>query len=247
MILRLNIRRGNLPATPFRLKSNTLAPSVSGGFTINGRAISNTSKKAVLMSGNDSFTFDVISPESTSDDAGIIEWTEIPKPGQLPWLVRSAKRLTKHSYKATIYKNGAPIDEELKRLHRMTGSDTEMVFSYGGYDTGRCRCLSMTIEPKIREAGTNNVVSAEVSFTLCSPNDLPTPKPVPNAPVPPTPTPEPPKGTPAQAQYTVKKGDTLWAIAQRFYGAGQSYPRIATANNIKDVNRIYPGQVLTIP
>lgn len=56
---------------------------------------------------------------------------------------------------------------------------------------------------------------------------------------------------PAQAvSYTVVKGDCLWTIAKKFYGSGSKYIVIYEAN--KDViggspNRIYPGQVLTIP
>ncbi len=49
--------------------------------------------------------------------------------------------------------------------------------------------------------------------------------------------------------YTVVKGDTLWAIAKRFYGNGSLYTKISNANTdkIKNPNLIYPGQVLTIP
>ena len=58
---------------------------------------------------------------------------------------------------------------------------------------------------------------------------------------------EPPK---VSQLYTVKKGDCLWAIAKRFYGNGSLYTRIYSANQGiigGDPNRIYPGQVLTIP
>lgn len=50
-------------------------------------------------------------------------------------------------------------------------------------------------------------------------------------------------------QYTVKKGDTLWAIAKAFYGDGSKYPAIYEANKDKIANPslIYPGQVLIIP
>lgn len=49
--------------------------------------------------------------------------------------------------------------------------------------------------------------------------------------------------------YTVVSGDSLWAIAKRFYGNGSQYTKIADANKdkIKSPNLIYPGQVLTIP
>ncbi len=49
--------------------------------------------------------------------------------------------------------------------------------------------------------------------------------------------------------YEVKKGDTLWAIAERYYGSGAKYKQIVEANQpmIKNENEIYPGQVLRIP
>jgi len=56
---------------------------------------------------------------------------------------------------------------------------------------------------------------------------------------------------PSQAvAYTVVKGDCLYNIAKKFYGNGSKYTVIYNAN--KGViggnpNRIYPGQVLTIP
>lgn len=54
---------------------------------------------------------------------------------------------------------------------------------------------------------------------------------------------------PAAKTYTVKKGDSLWAIAAKYYGKGAEYSKIASANTdkISNPNLIYPGQVLTIP
>ncbi len=49
--------------------------------------------------------------------------------------------------------------------------------------------------------------------------------------------------------YTIEKGDSLSAIAKRFYGDANAYPRIFEANRevIKDANLIYPGQKIRIP
>ncbi len=47
--------------------------------------------------------------------------------------------------------------------------------------------------------------------------------------------------------YTVAAGDTLWAIAERFYGDGNRYMEIATANNMDNPDMVSAGQTLTIP
>jgi len=55
---------------------------------------------------------------------------------------------------------------------------------------------------------------------------------------------------PATGTYTVVKGDSLWKIAQKLLGAGAKYTLIYDANKDvigSDPNKIYPGQVLTIP
>lgn len=58
------------------------------------------------------------------------------------------------------------------------------------------------------------------------------------------PTPPPP---PAPRTYTVVSGDTLFAIAERFYGDGNRYPEIAAASGIANPDLINIGQVVTIP
>jgi nucleoid-associated protein YgaU len=57
---------------------------------------------------------------------------------------------------------------------------------------------------------------------------------------------------PQQAQveyYIIQKGDSLSAIAKRYYGNAKDYPRIFDANRevIKNPDLIYPGQKIRIP
>jgi nucleoid-associated protein YgaU len=49
--------------------------------------------------------------------------------------------------------------------------------------------------------------------------------------------------------YTVQKGDTLSKIAKNFYGEANEYRKIFEANKdqLKDPDKIQPGQVLRIP
>ena len=48
---------------------------------------------------------------------------------------------------------------------------------------------------------------------------------------------------------TVFEGENLWNIAQRIYGTGSHYKALFSANkkNIRNPNRIFPGQILIIP
>lgn len=62
---------------------------------------------------------------------------------------------------------------------------------------------------------------------------------------------------PQATTYTVKKGDSLWAIAKRHMGNGAKYPQLYSANQTEIDARnsktggtkytIYPGQVFIIP
>jgi nucleoid-associated protein YgaU len=49
--------------------------------------------------------------------------------------------------------------------------------------------------------------------------------------------------------HEVKSGDTLSSIAKRYYGKITEWPRIYKANKyqIKNPNRIFPGQILHLP
>jgi nucleoid-associated protein YgaU len=54
----------------------------------------------------------------------------------------------------------------------------------------------------------------------------------------------------ATTTYTVQPGDTLWSIAQQFYGDGSQWNKIYDANKQiigPDPNNLRPGMVLTIP
>ena len=46
--------------------------------------------------------------------------------------------------------------------------------------------------------------------------------------------------------YTVKKGDTLWGIATRFYGDGTRWRELASRNGVGDPKKLQIGKVLTL-
>lgn len=107
---------------------------------------------------------------------------------------------------------------------RLTVQDDRNVVLYDG--EGRPVWASNSAAPKTEAA-------AEPAPAEAAPAAEPAPAPAPEA--------------PAARTYTVESGDTLWAIAERFYGDGNRYQSIADANGIANPDLIQPGQVLTIP
>ncbi|WP_052951470.1 LysM peptidoglycan-binding domain-containing protein [Devosia soli] len=53
----------------------------------------------------------------------------------------------------------------------------------------------------------------------------------------------------ASGKAIIRRGDNLWTIARRVYGEGMKYTTIyeANAGQIRDPDRIYPGQVFSLP
>lgn len=53
----------------------------------------------------------------------------------------------------------------------------------------------------------------------------------------------------ASGKAIIRRGDNLWTIARRVYGEGVKYTTIyeANAGQIRDPDRIYPGQVFSLP
>jgi nucleoid-associated protein YgaU len=88
--------------------------------------------------------------------------------------------------------------------------------------------------PTPMPAGPAGLTDATVSTKPMSPTPIPTPA-----------------AAEARASgrrtYNVAKGDSLWRIAEKFYGRGTDFARIAQANNISDPDHIRPGQQLVIP
>lgn len=49
------------------------------------------------------------------------------------------------------------------------------------------------------------------------------------------------------ATYTIKAGDSLSAISQKYFGSFNMADTLARINNISDKNVIHPGMVITVP
>lgn len=60
---------------------------------------------------------------------------------------------------------------------------------------------------------------------------------------------EAPEQTIEVEYYEIQSGDSLWKIADQFYGNGSEYAKLFEANRevIKDPDLIFPGQMIRIP
>ncbi|MFK0693027.1 LysM peptidoglycan-binding domain-containing protein, partial [Mesorhizobium sp. IMUNJ 23033] len=58
-----------------------------------------------------------------------------------------------------------------------------------------------------------------------------------------------PKLEPADSAVIIRRNDTLWRISRRVYGRGVRYSTIYLANQdqIRNPDRIWPGQVFKVP
>lgn len=95
--------------------------------------------------------------------------------------------------------------------------------------------------------------------TTPTPTKSPTASPTPTAKTSPTPTvtvnnnkPNNQTNTPANSQYTVQAGDSLWSVAEKTYGDGHQWDKLAQANSSlqKDTQGrpvLEVGQVITLP
>lgn len=92
-----------------------------------------------------------------------------------------------------------------------------------------------------QEAQRRNPALGEATFAIERVQAALQPPPAESAPAEPAP--------PAEQSYTVESGDSLSAIAERFYGDANQWQRIFEANTdqLSDPNLIFPGQVLRVP
>lgn len=111
---------------------------------------------------------------------------------------------------------------------------------YTGYDQ-----LQQQIDSLRGQQGAGNPNPAPVAAPV--PTAAPSPAaPVPAAP-PPSAAPPPPSTPSSQRVYTVRRGDTLWGIAQRFYGSGSQWKKLYANNRAvvgSNPNLIRPGEKL---
>lgn len=148
------------------------------------------------------------------------------------------------------------IEPQLGVLESMAQSGERIrLEGYGPRDAGWFQITSLSDRTVRMKHGTNETTQAEVTMTLTEAGGVsssvahvgPLTGGAEPAPAAPAPAEVVGPAAPAGQSYTVVRGDTLWAIAGRFYGDPLQWRRIADANGITVPKLLQVGKVLTIP
>lgn len=195
-------------------------------------------------------TLSVTDPETEHFGLGL-RWVPIPRAGGRPLLHNAGPGNRQYRLKATLYADPPrDVAAELDALifgHALQG---QVHVAYGRLEAMDAVISDLKVTVRHRVEGSNEPYWADVDLELT--DRPPEPRTVVAVPIPSAapPAPTPPAAAPAAEAgrtYTVKRGDTLSSIAQRFYGHANRYPDIAKANGIRNPNVIGAGQVLRIP
>lgn len=198
--------------------------------------------------GNITFSVAVAPRAITYDNIGQV-WVEAERSGTTPLLLRKGVRLETMAFSFLAVDTAnmfAPQAPAVNAIRALAATRERVIVRYGPQEAGLWRVDDMSYTSELRHPITNEITRAMISVTLKRASDAaPAVGPVTGGTKPP---PAPPKPAP-QRTHTVVKGNTLWGIAQRYYGKGTLWPRIYDANRakIKNPHWIYPGQIFVIP
>lgn len=189
-------------------------------------------------------------PKEIAYDRLAQSWSEVERAGAKPLLMRKGDALMQMKFSLRLASPDAFYAQtgNIAAIRGLAKTRERVLVRYGSNEAGLWRITDCSLSSDQRHPDTNEITDAVASFTLTEASDAaPAVGPVNPPPPPPPPVTAKPKATPRI--HVVVKGNTLWGIAQRYYGRGTLWPRIYDANRgqIKDPHWIYPGQRFVIP
>lgn len=217
---------------------------------VNGRSFSaEPGHRMYLYSESGRLAFAVDFAPSEIDYGGMaMNWAEAKRSGDKPLLLHEDMPLRTMSFDFMIsdkYDMQQPQTSKIAILRGMGRSFERFLVAFSSSEQGLWRVKDLKVKSEARAEDGDEITRATVSITLAEASDPapavgPISKPPPKPPTPPA---------PVRRTHTVRKGDTLWAIAKRYYNNATLWPRLYDANRkiIRDPHWIYPGQRLIIP
>lgn len=216
---------------------------------ISGKSFSGVENKKMYIYAESTGTLSLsvpYAPREVEYGGWAQDWTETERSGNTPLLLRKGQPLQSLRFSLTLA-DPNPYEVQtsnLLALYHLARTKERVLVRYSQMESGLWRITDISVSSQQRHPETNEVTQGVVSLTLTQASDAaPSVGPVSGGPAP---APPPP---PAPRTHTVVRGDTLWGIAQKYYGNGVLWPRIFDANRgkIKDPHWIFPAQVFVIP
>lgn len=195
-------------------------------------------------------------PRTVELDGVVPDWQTLNRPGRLPLVLREGPQL--HSLTFDAFLIGDPLDHQasaeavLFRLRQMAQRGGRITLGNLGpsaqISTG-WRLTAYRQRSELLAHGTNHATRAVVALSFLEASDLILGVgPVTGGAKPPAAAAKPKaSGAPAGRTHTVTAGQTLWALAVRYYGSGDAWRRLADVNGIRDPRKLKVGAVLKVP
>jgi nucleoid-associated protein YgaU len=178
--------------------------------------------------------------------AGLADtWDTVARPGRKALVLHTGKRVPTMSLTLTLARKDrqTSIEGILDKLYKLGEAEERVTLSnMSPRERGPWRITDLAIEATARQHGTNLITRATATLTLTAASDaLSRRGPLSGGK-------DSGPGAGKVRRYTVKKGDTLRKLADRFLGSPDRWKAIAKLNGIKRPGAdLKPGRVLKIP
>lgn len=182
-------------------------------------------------------------PRTTTIDGLAAPFTVTPRPGRKPLTQRDGDQLTTLALTLTIARpdHNSSVEDYIADLAEIAAGGLRVtLLNMSSQERGPWRITGLTVGGELRQYGTNAITRATVTLALTEASDA-------NPKVGPVSGGTKGKGAKVPKTYTVKKGDTLRSIAEKFYGDPADWQRIAKLNGIKDPDALKAGRTLKLP
>lgn len=180
-----------------------------------------------------------------SDLGGLADrWEQVDRPGRRPLNLHAGQSLETMSLTLVLARRDHQdsIEDLLEKLAKLGKARERVVLTnMSPLERGPWRITDLSVSSTVRQHGTNHITRATAAVTFTAASDaLSRRGPLSGGK-------DSGKGSDVRS-YTVKKGDTLRKLADRFYGSPAKWKLIAKANDIKKPGAdLKPGRVLRIP
>lgn len=186
------------------------------------------------------------------------EWTESARAGREAVMRRTGKKTKEFSIEIElgVTDPNKTVKYQLKNLEDWANTVKPVRIIFTSRETGYYHITDFNYTVNARRPSDNEPSRATVSMTFRravteSIKVGAIKQPIKKKAVPKKKKPKPkPKAKPKKNKvrtHKIRKGDTLWDLARKYYGNGNKWKKIADANKIKNVRKIPIGKVIKIP